>query len=74
MFDTGPLVVYSAGLLPLLSHAAMAVKPVLLKLYEQHIVPVAGHLKAAASGFILGVMSGLEEGSEFFDRLSSPSP
>lgn len=61
------LSIYSSGLLPLLSHASMTVKPLLLKLYESHILPVSSELKAAASGIILGVLPGLEEGTEFYE-------
>lgn len=59
---------YSAGLLPLLSHAAMTVKPTLLTLYETYVLPVCSAIKPAAVGVILGILPGLEEGSEYYDR------
>ena len=59
--------IYSTGLLPLLGHAAMTVKPVLLKLYENFILPICASIKPAAAGIILGVLPGLEEGSEYYD-------
>lgn len=58
---------HSAGFLPLLSHASMTVKPLLLKLYETHVLPISASLKSAAAGIILGVLPGLEEGTEFFE-------
>ena len=54
-------------MLPLLSHAAMTVKPVLLKLYEEFILPICSSIRPAASGIILGVLPGLEEGSEYHE-------
>ncbi|ELU14591.1 hypothetical protein CAPTEDRAFT_134195 [Capitella teleta] len=62
------LFTYSAGLFPLLAHAALNVKPALLLLYETHFVPLGKHIKPALSGLLLGLLPGLEEGSESFDR------
>ena len=45
----------------------MTVKPLLLKLYESHILPIGSSLKSAAAGIILGVLPGLEEGTEFYE-------
>jgi len=61
---------FSSGLLPLLSHASMTVKPVLLNLYETFVLPLSVSIKSAASGLILGILPGLEEGSEFNERLA----
>ncbi|XP_067950230.1 protein dopey-1-like [Watersipora subatra] len=63
--------IYSAGLLPLLGHAAMTVKPVLLTLYETFILPVCSSIRPAAAGVIIGVLPGLEEGSEYHDRTNT---
>ena len=57
-----------AGLFPLLAHAALNVKPALLLLYETHFVPLGKHIKPALSGLLLGLLPGLEEGSESFER------
>lgn len=62
------LTVYSNGLFPLLSYAAINVRPALLDLYERHIIPIGDRLKPALDGFIIGVLPGLEEGSDFADR------
>ncbi|KAL3881558.1 hypothetical protein ACJMK2_027984, partial [Sinanodonta woodiana] len=62
------LFIYSAGLFPLLSHAAMNVKPVLLMLYERHFLGLGKQIKPALNGLLLGLLPGLEEGSEFYDR------
>lgn len=65
------LFVYSAGLFPLLSHAAMNVKPVLLSIYERHFVPLGKHIKPGLNGMLLGLLPGLEEGSEHYDRYNT---
>uniref|UniRef100_T1J3V3 Uncharacterized protein n=1 Tax=Strigamia maritima TaxID=126957 RepID=T1J3V3_STRMM len=62
------LFIYSAGLFPLLGNAAMSVRPALLNIYETHFAPLATRLRPALSGFLTGVLSGLEEGSEYHDR------
>jgi len=60
------LFTYCSGLFPLLGYAAMHVRPALLSLYEAHLVPLRQHIKPALSGVILGLLPGLEEGSEHF--------
>ena len=60
--------IYSAGLFPLLGNASMSVKPVLLNIYEEHYLPLGEHLKPALTGLLQGILPGLEEGSDFFDR------
>ncbi|KAJ8315121.1 hypothetical protein KUTeg_007271 [Tegillarca granosa] len=65
------LFVYSAGLFPLLGHAAMNVKPVLLTIYEKHFVALGKHIKPGLNGLLLGLLPGLEEGSDFYDRTNS---
>ncbi|KAK0181813.1 hypothetical protein PV327_000009 [Microctonus hyperodae] len=62
------LFIYSAGLFPLLGHAAMNVRPMLLTVYETHFVPLGERLRPGLSGFLSGVLPGLEEGSDHFDR------
>uniref|UniRef100_A0A0P5JMF4 Dopey-1 n=1 Tax=Daphnia magna TaxID=35525 RepID=A0A0P5JMF4_9CRUS len=65
------LFIYSAGLYPLLAHAAINVRPVLLSLYEIHLIPIAEYLKPGLSGFLNGVLPGLEEGADHYDRTST---
>ncbi|XP_046668094.1 protein dopey-1 homolog isoform X3 [Homalodisca vitripennis] len=65
------LFIYSAGLFPLLGHAAMNVRPSLLTVYETHFVPLGERLGPGLSGFLSGVLPGLEEGSDHFDRTNS---
>lgn len=65
------LFIYSAGLFPLLGHSAMNVRPSLLKVYETHFVPLGERLRPALSGFLSGVLPGLESGSDHFDRTNS---
>jgi len=65
------LFIYSAGLFPLLGHAAMNVRPSLLTVYETHFVPLGERLGPGLSGFLSGVLPGLEEGSDHFERTNS---
>ena len=62
------LFLYSAGLFPLLSHAAMNVRSALLTVYETHFVPLGERLRPALNGLLIGVLPGLEEGTDHFDR------
>ncbi|KAI1301279.1 Protein dopey-1 [Halotydeus destructor] len=59
------LSIYSNGLFPLLGHAAINVKPSLLDIYETHFVPLGERLKPALDGFLVAVLPGLEEGSDY---------
>ncbi|XP_048881412.1 protein dopey-1 isoform X3 [Brienomyrus brachyistius] len=65
------LFLYSSGLFPLLSNAAMSVKPVLLGLYETYYLPLGKTLKPGLQGLLTGVLPGLEEGSEYYDRTNN---
>ncbi|XP_056618068.1 protein dopey-1 isoform X2 [Triplophysa dalaica] len=65
------LFLYSSGLFPLLSNAAMSVKPVLLGLYEIYYLPLGKTLKPGLQGLLTGVLPGLEEGSEYYDRTNT---
>lgn len=58
------LSIYSNGLFPLLSHAAINVKPALLEVYQTHFVPLAERLRPALDGFVIAVLPGLEEGAD----------
>ena len=62
------LSIYSNGLFPLLSHAAINVKPSLLEIYETHFIPLGPRLKPALDGFLIAVLPGMEEGSEHHER------
>ncbi|XP_041353922.1 protein dopey-1-like isoform X2 [Gigantopelta aegis] len=64
------LFIYSAGMFPLLSHAAMSVKPVLLTIYENHFVALGKRIKPGLNGLLLGLLPGLEEGAEFCERVN----
>uniref|UniRef100_A0A8D9B3L0 Protein dopey-1 homolog n=1 Tax=Cacopsylla melanoneura TaxID=428564 RepID=A0A8D9B3L0_9HEMI len=65
------LFIYSAGLFPVLGFAAMNVRPYLLSMYENHFVPLGERLGPALCGFLSGVLPGLEEGSDHYDRTFS---
>uniref|UniRef100_A0A8D0CJW7 DOP1 leucine zipper like protein B n=1 Tax=Scleropages formosus TaxID=113540 RepID=A0A8D0CJW7_SCLFO len=62
------LFIYSSGLFPLLGHAAMSVKPVLLMLYERYYLPLQRALLPSLQAFVMGLLPGLEEGLEVYDR------
>ncbi|KAK9402120.1 protein dopey-2 [Crotalus adamanteus] len=62
------LFLYSSGLFPLLGVAALSVKPVLLDLYENYFLPLHKSLLPSLQAFLIGLLPGLEEGSEFYDR------
>lgn len=62
---------FSSGLFPLLGHAAMAVKPVLLTLYERYYLPLQRALLPSLQAFITGLLPGLEEGLEVNDRYAA---
>ncbi|KAK2508368.1 hypothetical protein MC885_011605 [Smutsia gigantea] len=65
------LFLYSCGLFPLLANAAMSVRPVLLGLYEKYFLPLQKLLLPSLQAFIVGLLPGLEEGSEIYDRTDS---
>lgn len=62
---------YCTGLFPLLGASAMTVKPPLMDIYESHFLPLGVALKPAFVGLLQGLLPGLEEGAEFFERASS---
>uniref|UniRef100_A0A8C8LMU9 Dopey N-terminal domain-containing protein n=1 Tax=Oncorhynchus tshawytscha TaxID=74940 RepID=A0A8C8LMU9_ONCTS len=62
------LFIYRCGLFPLLGHAAMAVKPALLTLYERYYLPLQRALLPSLQAFITGLLPGLEEGADVYDR------
>jgi hypothetical protein len=62
------LFIYSAGLFPLLANAALTVRSALLTVYETHFVPLGRRLRPGLNGFLAGVLPGLEEGSDHYER------
>lgn len=65
------LIIYSAGLFPLLGYAAMNVRPALLNIYETYFVPLGDRLRPALSGFLSGVLPGYDCGLDHFERISA---
>lgn len=63
------LTIYSNGLFPLLSFAAINVRPAILDLYERHLLPLGDRLKPALDGFLIGVLPCLDEGTELMQRI-----
>nr|XP_026690200.1 protein dopey-1 isoform X2 [Ciona intestinalis] len=62
------LYIYSLGIFPLFSNASLQVRPVLLNLYETHMLPLGESLRTCLDGMILGLLPGLDEGTEHFER------
>ncbi|CAG9538470.1 unnamed protein product [Cercopithifilaria johnstoni] len=62
------LYLFAVGLFPLMDHCGIKVKSELLNIFEQYFLPLGVELKPALPGFIAGVLLGLEEGTEFYDR------
>ena len=62
------LTIFSNGLFPLLSNAAINVRPSLLDLYEKHLLPLGDQLKPALDGFLIGVLPCYEEGTDLYQR------
>ena len=46
----------------------MNVRPALLTIYETHFVPLGRRLRPGLRGFLSGILPGLDEGSDYFDR------
>lgn len=65
------LFIYSAGLFPLLGNAAMSTRPLLMTMYENYFLPLGKALLPGLSGLLLGLLPGIEEGSEYTDRTIS---
>ena len=65
------LFIYSAGLFPLLSYAAMNTRPSLLGIYEKYFVPLGERLRPALSGFLSGILPALECGLDHFERTNA---
>ncbi|ESN99151.1 hypothetical protein HELRODRAFT_162645 [Helobdella robusta] len=61
--------IYSCGLFPLLSYAAINVRPVLLSIYENHFVPLNSSIRPAMTGLLMGLLPGFENASEYFERM-----
>ena len=51
-------------------YAAMNVRPALLDIYETHFLPLGRKIKPALTGLLIGLLPGLEEGSDHFERFS----
>lgn len=60
--------IFFAGLFPLMGHAAMNIRPTLLTIYETHFIPLGDRLRPALSGFLSGILLGLDTGTDHFER------
>uniref|UniRef100_A0A1I7XQT0 Dopey_N domain-containing protein n=1 Tax=Heterorhabditis bacteriophora TaxID=37862 RepID=A0A1I7XQT0_HETBA len=62
------LYLFAVGLFPLMDHCGIKVKSELFNIFEQYLLPLGQHLRPALPGFLAGVLLGLEEGTEFYER------
>ncbi|KAK6059772.1 Dopey protein [Cooperia oncophora] len=62
------LYLFAVGLFPLMDHCGIKVKSELFNIFEQYLLPLGQNLKPALPGFLAGVLLGLEEGTEFYER------
>ncbi|KAK6355116.1 hypothetical protein TWF696_004239 [Orbilia brochopaga] len=63
------LATWTPGLAPLLSYAAISVRPYLLTILETYYLPLGKSLRPALRSLILAILPGIDEdGSEFFER------
>lgn len=62
------LYLYAVGLFPLMDHCGIKVKSELFLIFETYLVPLGPDLRPALPGFLAGVLLGLEEGTEFYNR------
>lgn len=60
--------IYGSGLFPLMSFANIAVRTKLLEVYEKYLLCLGHKLIPGLSGFVLGLLPGLEENSDHSDR------
>eukprot|EP01103_Thecamoeba_quadrilineata_P012290 TRINITY_DN3132_c0_g1_i3.p1 TRINITY_DN3132_c0_g1~~TRINITY_DN3132_c0_g1_i3.p1 ORF type:complete len:266 (-),score=37.72 TRINITY_DN3132_c0_g1_i3:78-875(-) len=63
------LSLFSAGLFPLFQNATTQVKPVLLDIFEKYYLPLGSELYPCLTGFITALLPGLEEQSEFHQKV-----
>lgn len=66
---SGDLFLYSSGLFSVLGFAAMSVRPMLLEIYEKYYLVLGKSLVPALHGLVLGLLPGLEDGSEHTDQI-----
>ncbi|VDM67487.1 unnamed protein product [Strongylus vulgaris] len=62
------LYLFAVGLFPLMDHCGIKVKTELFNIFEQYLLPLGQNLRPALPGFLAGVLLGLEEGTEFYER------
>nr|CDS30580.2 protein dopey 1 [Hymenolepis microstoma] len=60
--------IYGPCIFGLLGPSAMTVKPLLFNLFETYFLPLGDKLHTSFLGLLQGLLPGLEEGSEFFER------
>lgn len=66
------IALYSAGLFPFFQFSTSNVKPMVLDIFEEFIIPLGSRLKPSLTGLLIALLPGLEEGkTETFTRVRS---
>ncbi|OAF71519.1 hypothetical protein A3Q56_00724 [Intoshia linei] len=63
------LFIFASGLFPVMSYAALNVKSYLLGIYERYFLNLQKSLQQAFPGLLVGLLGGLEEGSQHNKRV-----
>ena len=62
--------IWSSGIFPFFQFAATSVRPILLKIYETHYIPLGEDLRPVTKALILALLPGMEEETgDFFDQV-----
>ncbi len=64
------LLAYSSGLFPLITYSSMSVRSRVIEIYERFYIPLGENVLPALHGLVLGLLSGLEDGSEHTERIN----
>lgn len=64
------LLAYSSGLFPLITYSSMTVRSRVIDIYECFYIPLGDGLLPGLHGMVLGLLSGLEDGSEHTERIN----
>ncbi|CAG7833844.1 unnamed protein product [Allacma fusca] len=63
--------IYATGLFPLLQYAGITVRPLILKIYEDHFLPLGESLEMVLDGLLIGLLNGMEDGSDLYERCTA---
>ena len=66
--NVNSIFIYATGLFPLLQYAGITVRPVILKIYEDHFLQLGDSLEVVLDGLLIGLLNGMEDGSDMYER------